>query len=148
MRERDTGPREGSFAHGRARECSSLDQPPEIRGSSGDARLRGELADTPGSLVRSSGADLSLARRDERQMGMRRREDAGRAGLAHAPWKSGQRRWIPLPSYLYENLLPLPGEGIFAGPSPVQSTRVLLLFMWNLIRFASFLQDQLCCACS
>jgi hypothetical protein len=46
-----------------------------------------------------------------------------------------------------ENLLPLSSKRIFAGPSPVQSTRASLLLMGNLIRFASFLQDQLCCAC-
>src|SRR6266852_4259366 len=47
-----------------------------------------------------------------------------------------------------ENLLPLPGERIFAGPSPVQNTRMLLLLMGNLTCSASFPRDQLCCASS
>ena len=46
-----------------------------------------------------------------------------------------------------ENLLPLSSEGIFAGPSPVQSARAFLLLIRKLISFASFLQNQLCCAC-
>src|SRR5260370_35038117 len=47
-----------------------------------------------------------------------------------------------------ENLLPLPGERIFAGPSPVQNTRALLRLIGTLTWFASLLQHYLCCACS
>src|SRR5712691_1041935 len=47
-----------------------------------------------------------------------------------------------------ENLLPLSSKRVFAGPSPVQSTRAFLFLVGKLISFASFLQDQLCCACS
>src|SRR5260370_33871048 len=47
-----------------------------------------------------------------------------------------------------ENLLPLSSKRVFAGPSPVQSTRAFLFLVGKLISFATFLQDQLCCACS
>ena len=41
-----------------------------------------------------------------------------------------------------ENLLPLPGKRIFAGPSPVQDTPCFLLLLGKLTRFSSFLEDQ------
>src|SRR5450755_2912356 len=42
-----------------------------------------------------------------------------------------------------ENLLPLPGEGVFAGPSPVQDRHAFLLLMGTLICFSCFLLDKL-----
>ena len=54
-----------------------------MRGFSGDVLLRGELADTPVPPVQLSGADLSPVRKDGGQMGMRRREVAGRSGRLH-----------------------------------------------------------------
>ena len=70
---------------------------------------------------------------------------SGKQALEFAKDVSATPRWVRL--HPGENLLPLPGEWIFAGPSPVQNTRTFLLLLGNLICFASFLQDQLCCAC-
>src|SRR5260370_29039207 len=57
---------------------------------------------------------------------------------------SAAARWVrPHPG---ENLLPLPRERIFAGPSPVQNTRGFLLLMGKLFCFSCFLEDKLCCA--
>jgi hypothetical protein len=81
-----------------------------MRGFSGDARRCDGLGDTPGPLVRSSGADLSLVRKDERLMGMRRREGAGRSGLVHASWKSGQRGRTLLSSCQCVTIALLPPE--------------------------------------
>jgi hypothetical protein len=71
---------------------------------------------------------------------------SGKQALEFAKDICATARWARL--HPTENLLPLPGKRIFAGPSPVQNTRTLLLLMGNLTSFASFLQDQLCCACS
>ena len=45
-----------------------------------------------------------------------------------------------------ENLLPLSGERVFAGPSPVQDSHALLLHLGKLSRFSYFLEDELYCA--
>ncbi|GHO65490.1 hypothetical protein KSC_043820 [Ktedonobacter sp. SOSP1-52] len=54
---------------------------------------------------------------------------------------SATARWVRL--HPGENLFPLPGERIFAGPSPVQNTCVSLFLMGKLICFACFRQDKL-----
>src|ERR1700730_6434244 len=42
-----------------------------------------------------------------------------------------------------ENLLPLPGERVLAGPSPVQNTRTFLLLLEKLICFSLFRQYKI-----
>src|SRR5579864_9446276 len=91
--------------------------------------LRPDLADTP-----LKGAQ------------MRALIASGKQALEFAKDVCATARWVRL--HPGENLLPLPDERIFAGPSPVQNTRTFLLLTRNLICFASFLQDHLCCACS
>ena len=66
-------------------------------------------------------------------------------GLEFAKNVSAAARWVRL--HPGENPLPLSSEGIFAGPSPVQSAHAPLILMGNRIRIASLLQNQLCCAC-
>src|SRR6266699_4405756 len=91
--------------------------------------LRPHLADTP-----LKGAQ------------MRSLITSGKQALEFAKDVCATSLWVCL--HPGENLLPLPGERILAGPSPVQNTRTFLLLMGTLICFASSLQDQLCCACS
>jgi hypothetical protein len=71
---------------------------------------------------------------------------AGKQTLQFAKDVSAAPCWVGLDPG--ENLLPLPSERVFAGPSPVQNALTLLLLMIKLICFAFFLQDQLCCTYS
>src|SRR6266700_4170698 len=68
----------------------------------------------------------------------------GEQGLKFSQDVSAAARQVRL--HPGENLLPLPGERIFAGPPPVQSIRAPLLLLGNLTRFTSFREGQPCCA--
>jgi hypothetical protein len=54
---------------------------------------------------------------------------------------SAASRWVRL--HPGENLPPLPGERVVAGPSPVQDLRAFQFLMGRLLCFSCFLLDQL-----
>ena len=81
-------------------------------------------------------ADASLERAQMRALIASREQ-----GLEFSKDVSAAARWVRL--HPGENLLPLPGERIFAGPSPVQDTRSFLLLLGKLFCFSCFLEDKL-----
>ena len=66
---------------------------------------------------------------------------SGKQALEFPKDVSATSRWVRL--HPAENLLPLPGERVFAGPSPVQNARTFLLLIGKLICFFSFQQNKL-----